>query len=261
MKFLIILIVLAIAAWFLLRPRREKNIKPEQAKSGSASDDPGTDSAMNLVDDPQSSSSETPPDIRNSGTHVKEREEATNSQNTPVRRSRDIKSADNSHTATGVAAGVAAAAAVSVSKSASASPDAAKERSSTGSASDSDQPANAGSTQVSGNSPAIGKTAAGTSALESSQQEREATSIQSGTASTGIGSTGIGAVVASRELQSGNTLYDVREMIKILNLRDNDAARLNISKEDFARVWSGDAGTIASDVLDSIAAKLRHMLG
>ena len=52
----------------------------------------------------------------------------------------------------------------------------------------------------------------------------------------------------------------VREMMKIMNLRDADATRLGISRDDFARLWQRDPA--ASDALvDDVDAKLRRMLG
>lgn len=64
----------------------------------------------------------------------------------------------------------------------------------------------------------------------------------------------------AERLANGDRRENVREMMKILNLREGDASRLGISKEDFARLWQRDAG--ADDALvDDVAARLRRMLG
>lgn len=61
-------------------------------------------------------------------------------------------------------------------------------------------------------------------------------------------------------LGSGDTRAEVREMIKILNLREGDAGRLDLSKEDFGSLWRADAGTDDS-LVNEAAGRLRRMLG
>ena len=63
-----------------------------------------------------------------------------------------------------------------------------------------------------------------------------------------------------QRLDGGDTRAEVREMIKILNLREGDAGRLDLSKENFASLWRADAGT-PDALVDRTAARLRHMLG
>jgi len=65
----------------------------------------------------------------------------------------------------------------------------------------------------------------------------------------------------SQVLNSGDSLVDAREMIKILNLAEPDAGRLAISREQFAALRSGDAAAAPSaDQLDAVTDKLRSML-
>lgn len=52
----------------------------------------------------------------------------------------------------------------------------------------------------------------------------------------------------------------VREMMKILNLRDGDASRLGISPEDFGRLRRGD-GEVPDALVDEVGARLRRMIG
>ena len=60
---------------------------------------------------------------------------------------------------------------------------------------------------------------------------------------------------------SGDTLTDVREMIKILNLDGPDAARLQIQRDQLVALRKGDAGGVPdAATLDSVASKLREML-
>lgn len=60
-------------------------------------------------------------------------------------------------------------------------------------------------------------------------------------------------------LDKGDSRDNVREMMKILNLRDSDASRLDISREDFARLWQADAS--ASDSLvDDVSKRLKSMM-
>jgi len=61
-------------------------------------------------------------------------------------------------------------------------------------------------------------------------------------------------------LAGGEARANVREMMKILNLRESDASRLDISKDDFARLWQGD-GAAADSLVDDVSARLRRMLG
>lgn len=62
-------------------------------------------------------------------------------------------------------------------------------------------------------------------------------------------------------LNTGDTSTDVQEMIKILNLAEPDAGRLNISRDQFNALRSGNSSAApASDQLNDVAAKLRNML-
>jgi transcription elongation factor len=62
-------------------------------------------------------------------------------------------------------------------------------------------------------------------------------------------------------LNSGNTLEDVREMIKILNLAEPDATRLSITAEQLRALRNADQSAMPSEsVLDDLADRLRKML-
>jgi len=80
-----------------------------------------------------------------------------------------------------------------------------------------------------------------------------------GTARRGSASASGGASAADAPV-GGKSRGDVREMIKILNLRDADATRLDISKEDFQKLWQGDEST-SSELVDDVAVRLRRMIG
>ena len=62
----------------------------------------------------------------------------------------------------------------------------------------------------------------------------------------------------AERLAGGSTRTNVREMMKILNLRESDASRLDISDEDFGRLWRGEADDALVGDAD---ARLRRMLG
>jgi|GEM_PF-3549885 len=65
----------------------------------------------------------------------------------------------------------------------------------------------------------------------------------------------------SQVLDTGDSLVDAREMIKILNLAEPDAGRLAISREQFAALRSGNAAAAPSaDQLKAVTEKLRSML-
>ena len=62
----------------------------------------------------------------------------------------------------------------------------------------------------------------------------------------------------AERLAGGSTRTNVREMMKILNLRESDASRLDVSDEDFGRLWRGEADDALVGDAD---ARLRRMLG
>lgn len=126
----------------------------------------------------------------------------------------------------------------------------------------------------------------GTGLAGSLNQESQTTSASSGAADTttasgkaavaGAATSAAGAaaaVTASRAtdmasgsaqglgIETGDSLHDAREMIKILNLAEPDAGRLAISREQFSALRSGNAEQAPpSDVVAEVADKLRRML-
>ena len=89
-----------------------------------------------------------------------------------------------------------------------------------------------------------------------------ATAMASDVAATGTAARTSTATSAADNLPaSGDTLTDVREMIKILNLDGPDAARLQIQRDQLVALRKGDAGGVPdAATLDSVASKLREML-
>jgi len=80
------------------------------------------------------------------------------------------------------------------------------------------------------------------------------------TARVSTGSHSTGATNDATQLAGGDKHGNVREMMKILNLRDADASRLGISKDDFNRLWKGDASADAG-LVDEVTDRLQRMLG
>ena len=68
------------------------------------------------------------------------------------------------------------------------------------------------------------------------------------------------AGVQGSSLTSGDPLVDAREMIRILNLRDADAARLALTPEQFETLRRGERDGIDDDALAAAIARLRRMI-
>ena len=65
---------------------------------------------------------------------------------------------------------------------------------------------------------------------------------------------------ASSAVNSGDDIYDVREMLKILNFRDSDASRLAIDKTQYNEIKAGNVSGLPDGGLAEVAGKLRKML-
>jgi hypothetical protein len=109
------------------------------------------------------------------------------------------------------------------------------------------------------------------SADSSRSSTAAATRDAASTAATTAVSQRVGTIAGdSSGITSGDALHDIREMIKILNLAAPDAARLGISREEFAALRPGNtAGNVkpatsstmpSADKLDEVADRLRRML-
>jgi|GEM_PF-3275223 len=61
-------------------------------------------------------------------------------------------------------------------------------------------------------------------------------------------------------VDTGDTAADIREMIKILNLRDSEADRLHLSTERFEALRHGNRDGIDDETLTAVADRLRRML-
>ena len=81
-------------------------------------------------------------------------------------------------------------------------------------------------------------------------------------ASTGqAGAAASGANKAARHgVDTGDTASDVREMIKILNLRESDAPRLGVEKDEFAMLAGGSGGQLSDDKLRAARDRLVGLL-
>ncbi len=86
-------------------------------------------------------------------------------------------------------------------------------------------------------------------------------SVAGGAAAVGV--TAAAAIASAREHNlkgvTGNSIGEIQEMLKILNLRDSDAGRLAINKDQYAALKSG-ASDMGATELASVADKLRWML-
>lgn len=76
--------------------------------------------------------------------------------------------------------------------------------------------------------------------------------------SAGLGESGhaqgVTDAVASEDANS------VREMIKILNLRDSDASRLGIEKDQFQALWQGSSDGVPAGTLSDVRSRLQQMM-
>jgi len=76
-------------------------------------------------------------------------------------------------------------------------------------------------------------------------------------ANNGRSSSGLGA----NAVDTGNAATDIAEMMKILNLAESDASRLDISKAEFEALRQADAAAIPDAAkIDNVASRLRKML-
>ena len=97
---------------------------------------------------------------------------------------------------------------------------------------------------------------ASTSAVMGAAAVAGAAGIAAG-ASAAVSSTGAN----SQGINSGNTGADVVEMMKILNLAESDASRLNISRDAFVALRQSDAAAMPdAATVDDVASRLRKML-
>ncbi|MFK7996761.1 MAG: hypothetical protein AB8B87_21675 [Granulosicoccus sp.] len=82
-----------------------------------------------------------------------------------------------------------------------------------------------------------------------------------GAASSSIDSTPVPSGNSGTTVNTGDTLSDVREMIKILNLDGPDATRLELSREELTALRKGEnSGIPDTPSLENVATKLRQML-
>ncbi len=75
---------------------------------------------------------------------------------------------------------------------------------------------------------------------------------------SGVGSTGHAASVSTA--LASDAPDTVREMIKILNLRESDASRLGIETDQFSSLWQGNTDAIDASTVSDVRARLHHML-
>lgn len=77
-------------------------------------------------------------------------------------------------------------------------------------------------------------------------------------AASGNGASGHAAGVA--DAISAEEASSVREMIKILNLRESDASRLGIDQSQFASLWQGSTDSVDASTLSTVHSRLQNML-
>jgi len=61
-------------------------------------------------------------------------------------------------------------------------------------------------------------------------------------------------------LDFGDLTADISEMLKELNLREADSPRLEINKDEFAQLKTGEPGEVKQEKIENVAGKLRNML-
>lgn len=74
----------------------------------------------------------------------------------------------------------------------------------------------------------------------------------------GNGKTGLAS--GDSNALSSSDAQSVREMIKILNLRESDASRLGIDAAEFSSLCQGAADSVNASTLTSVHSRLQHML-
>jgi|GEM_PF-1063221 len=251
MTILVLSLVVALIAWFVFRWLRGRANTPVAGADPLDHDRGGVNRALpgqaartegevqdaarshvggHLEQDAEVSGTAATADVTASGAKAAATNRDTTSgdamdPDTASRAARDAR--DTGGTGAAVLAGIAAAGGVA---------------SAAGRASPGDSSASAESASEGGDTSAAGRASAG-----------------GGTARRGSASASGGASAADAPV-GGKSRGDVREMIKILNLRDADATRLDISKEDFQKLWQGDEST-SSELVDDVAVRLRRMIG
>jgi len=125
----------------------------------------------------------------------------------------------------------------------------------------------------------------GDSASGGDSAASSSTSTTAGSAGAVVGAAAVGAVAAgsaaaagasagaaSRPGPHGQTatpiVYDnvtsgegsVREMIKVLNLRESDASRLGIDATQFGNLWQGKSDGVDASTLSSVTSRLQQMM-
>lgn len=68
------------------------------------------------------------------------------------------------------------------------------------------------------------------------------------------------ALTGDFTVKTADAAYDVREMLKILNLRDSDAKRLEISADEYQVLKSGEPGSLPAERVGQVAERLRAMI-
>ena len=68
------------------------------------------------------------------------------------------------------------------------------------------------------------------------------------------------ALDGNYRVETGDAAHDVREMLKILNLRESDASRLGVSAEEYRGLREGRADALGADRLRALADRLAGMM-
>ena len=121
----------------------------------------------------------------------------------------------------------------------------------------------AGSGSGSGTSASSASSASGSDSSASASTDGASVAGVAAMGATAAAATAAAAIANAREHNlkgvAGNSVGEIQEMFKILNLRDSDAGRLAIEKDQFAALKSGTS-KLGANELTAVADKLRWML-
>lgn len=84
--------------------------------------------------------------------------------------------------------------------------------------------------------------------------------VASGAAISAAGKGATGHAENVSNALSSDDSGNVREMIKVLNLRESDATRLGIERDQFASLWQGNIDAVDASTLSDVRARLHRML-
>jgi hypothetical protein len=103
--------------------------------------------------------------------------------------------------------------------------------------------------------------AAGVTAADAAAADAAAAGVTSSAAASPATATSTAtSSTTTPAVSSGNHILDIQDMLKILNLRDSDASRLAISREQYNSLKTGDAGDLNSEQVQGVVSRLQQMM-